>query len=212
MHDPPTDTSCPWAATAVTLLGLGLALAAAASALDGRVAEGFVFLIGAGLADLFDGWIARRTGTAGRAMGIQLDSLVDVASFGVVPVVLVSAEVGAAPGSGIGFLTWAVGWIYVSCAVLRLARFNVTAASESGPVRSYRGLPVTYAALVFPVAFAAAESIPGVDTALVLLAATGVQAVLFVLPVPIPKPRGFAYLFFLVLAVLVGWFLMTGLA
>lgn len=196
VESPRAGSPFRWAATGVTLLGLGFAVAAAGLAVSGRDAEAFALLVAAGLADLFDGWVARRTGHAGSALGVQLDSVVDMASFGVVPLVLVFAVGGASPGA----LDVAIGWIYAACAALRLARFNMEAGSRPEPARRYRGLPVTYAALVFPVVFAIGESFSGVGTGGLLGAATLAQAVLFVSPVPVPKPRGLAYPVFLVLA------------
>lgn len=215
-----TFTRFPWAATAVTLLGLGFAVMAAGLAVRGRVVEGFVLLSAAGLADLFDGWVARRTGTAGTAFGVELDSLVDMASFGVVPMVLLFAVLGgegfggeAGPsGAAPGLLALLLGWGYAACCALRLARFNAEAVPEKGPARTYRGLPVTYAALIFPVAFAVAESVPVFGTGGVLGAAALVQAGLFVSAVPVPKPRGLAYPFFLLLAVGVAAYLLLVVA
>lgn len=208
MRRPPASSRIPWAATSVTILGLGFALTAAGLAVGGRMAEAFVLLMAAGLADLFDGWVARRTDTGGGTMGIQLDSLVDMASFGVVPLILVFASGDGPPDAGPAPLNLAIGWIYASCAALRLARFNADAGSEPGPLRRYRGLPVTYAALVFPVAFAVGESVPGLGTEALLSAAALAQAALFVSPVPVPKPRGLAYPFFLVLATAVAAYLL----
>lgn len=143
VESPRAGSPFRWAATGVTLLGLGFAVAAASLAVSGRDAEAFALLVAAGLADLFDGWVARRTGHAGSALGVQLDSVVDMASFGVVPLVLVFAVGDASPGA----LEVAIGWIYAACAALRLARFNTEAGSRPEPARRYRGLPVTYAAL-----------------------------------------------------------------
>lgn len=199
-----------WAAGAVTVLGLGFALAAAGLGVWGRLPEAFALLVAAGLADLFDGWVARRTGVAGRPLGLQLDSLVDAASFGVVPVVLLFA-VTAGPPAQVSLPGLLVAWIYGSCAIFRLARFNTEAPKTGMPVKSYRGLPVTYAALVFPVVFAVAESIVPAGTGTLLCLAALAQAVLFVSPVPVPKPRGLAYPLFLVLALAVGGYLLFGL-
>lgn len=70
--------------------------------------------------DMLDGRIARMTGTASE-FGVQLDSLADVVSFGLAPAVLAYAW-GLAP---LGRLGWAVGFLFVTAAALRLARFNI---------------------------------------------------------------------------------------
>lgn len=210
MDSPPVKSGYLWAATGLTFVGLGLGVAAVGLAVTGRLPEAFVLLIGSGLADLFDGWVARRTGAGGSPLGAELDSLVDVASFGLVPVVLVLAARDAPPGGGVGLLELAVGWVYLSCAVLRLARFN--ARPDPGPVTRYQGVPVTYAALVFPLVFVAEASVPGVGSGGLLLPAAAALAVLFVVPLPVPKPRGVAYPLFLLLAVAVAAYLLLVVA
>src|SRR5687768_7234384 len=74
--------------------------------------------------DMLDGRIARMTGTASD-FGIELDSLADVVSFGMAPAVLAFTW-GLQP---LGRLGWAVGFLFVAAAALRLARFNIQAGS-----------------------------------------------------------------------------------
>src|SRR5687768_12571517 len=70
--------------------------------------------------DMLDGRIARMTGTASE-FGVQLDSLADIISFGMAPAVLAFAW-GLQP---LGRLGWAAGFLFVTGATLRLARFNI---------------------------------------------------------------------------------------
>jgi CDP-diacylglycerol--serine O-phosphatidyltransferase len=70
--------------------------------------------------DMLDGRIARMTGTTSE-FGVQLDSLADIISFGMAPAVLAYAW-GLQP---LGRLGWAVGFLFVTGAALRLARFNI---------------------------------------------------------------------------------------
>lgn len=104
--------------------------------------------------DAVDGWVARLTRTSS-SLGGHLDSLADVVSFGVAPAYmmleLVRRHVGGGSGVSIigpeadgvlGKAIWAVAVVYICCAALRLARFNV----ESGPGQverggTFRGLP-----------------------------------------------------------------------
>lgn len=85
--------------------------------------------------DMLDGRIARLTGTS-TAFGLELDSLADVISFGLAPAVLAFAW-GL---SELGRVGWAAGFIYVSAAAMRLARFNIQSA---GPIdkRYFVGMP-----------------------------------------------------------------------
>ena len=90
--------------------------------------------------DMLDGRIARMTGTASE-FGLQLDSLADVVSFGMAPAVLAYAW-GLAP---LGRLGWAVGFLFVTAAALRLARFNIQRNTDK---RYFVGLPSPAAAAV----------------------------------------------------------------
>ena len=75
--------------------------------------------------DMLDGRIARMTGTTSE-FGLQLDSLADVVSFGMAPAVLAFAW-GLAP---LGRLGWAAGFLFVTAAALRLARFNIQKSTD----------------------------------------------------------------------------------
>ena len=70
--------------------------------------------------DGLDGRIARLTNTQS-AFGAQFDSLSDMVSFGMAPA-LIMFSWALAP---LGRVGWAASFIYMSCAALRLARFNV---------------------------------------------------------------------------------------
>jgi len=99
-----------------------------------------VLLIFAMLFDLMDGRVARMTRTQS-AFGLQLDSLADVISFGVAPAFLVYKWVlYRMPVAGL-----LVSFLYVACAAVRLARFNVLSSSSTGapikPGRHIIGLP-----------------------------------------------------------------------
>lgn len=80
--------------------------------------------------DMLDGRIARMTRTT-TEIGIQLDSLADVVTFGIAPGVLAFAwGYGSAlrEGSDAHQLGWFLSFMYLMCGVYRLARFNVQAA------------------------------------------------------------------------------------
>jgi len=104
--------------------------------------------------DAIDGSIARLTRST-TDLGAQLDSFADMVTFGIVPafmtIVLVSHYIGngrdltlIGPGADtiFGRVIWAIAAVYVCCAALRLARFNVetpSAAAKSHLI--FRGLP-----------------------------------------------------------------------
>ncbi len=89
-------------------------------AMHGQLAMAAPFIGIAMVMDMLDGRIARMTGTSSE-FGVQLDSLADVISFGMAPATLAYAW-GLAP---LGRVGWAVGFLFVTGAALRLARFNI---------------------------------------------------------------------------------------
>jgi CDP-diacylglycerol--serine O-phosphatidyltransferase len=89
--------------------------------------------------DMLDGLIARLTNSQS-AFGAELDSLADVVSFGLAPAILAFTW-GLWP---LGRLGWAAGFIYVTAAALRLARFNIQ--SSSADKKYFAGMPSPAAA------------------------------------------------------------------
>src|SRR5438128_3933203 len=81
------------------------------------------------LFDAIDGRLARYTRHT-TDFGGQLDSLADVISFGVAPAFLALQLFKAEHPDGLlpvlSRLIWAIGALYMSCAAMRLARFNVS--------------------------------------------------------------------------------------
>jgi CDP-diacylglycerol---serine O-phosphatidyltransferase len=89
--------------------------------------------------DSLDGRVARMTNTQS-AFGEQMDSLADMVSFGAAPA-LISYEWAL---KGVGRWGWVAAFVYISCAALRLARFNVNTAVVDR--RFFQGLPSPAAA------------------------------------------------------------------
>ncbi len=90
--------------------------------------------------DTLDGFVARLTKTSS-AFGVQLDSLADVVSFGLAPAILAFTW-GLWPLKRLG---WAAGFIYVTAAAMRLARFNIQTAAVPDK-RYFVGMPSPAAA------------------------------------------------------------------
>lgn len=93
--------------------------------------------------DALDGRLARWTRHT-TDFGGQLDSLADVISFGAAPAMIALALVkDSAPDLPLPLsrLIWAVGAIYMSCAAIRLARFNVSNEHGEQHHMSFLGLP-----------------------------------------------------------------------
>ena len=105
--------------------------------------------------DMLDGRIARMTKTT-TEIGIQLDSLADIVSFGLAPALLAYAwGYGTAlqDWSNARQLAWFISFMFVICGAFRLARFNVQASrprplAEGTPKvdkKSFVGLPIPVA-------------------------------------------------------------------
>jgi CDP-diacylglycerol---serine O-phosphatidyltransferase len=110
-------------------------------AMRGEFATAAPFIGWAIVADMFDGRIARMTGTES-AFGLEFDSLADIISFGIAPAIL-SFAWGLHP---LGRLGWGVGFVFVAAAAIRLARFNIQSASQSQDKRYFVGMPSPAAA------------------------------------------------------------------
>jgi CDP-diacylglycerol--serine O-phosphatidyltransferase len=90
--------------------------------------------------DMLDGRIARMTGSAS-AFGVEFDSLADVISFGLAPAIMAYSW-GLAP---LGRLGLAAGFLFVSAAAIRLARFNIQTSVRTDK-RYFAGMPSPAAA------------------------------------------------------------------
>lgn len=108
-------------------------------AIQGRPVLSIYMILAAMVFDFMDGVVARITRTQSR-FGLQLDSLCDMVSFGVAPMVLVyTLLLGQVEKT-----VWFSGLIFTACGVLRLARYNVQAKSEEK--NYFYGLPIPAAA------------------------------------------------------------------
>src|SRR5690606_11050292 len=85
--------------------------------------------------------------STGSEFGAHLDSLVDAISFGVAPAMVVYFAF-----LGEGGWNWVVAFIYVTAAVIRLARFNVEQAGTAKV--SFHGLPSPTAGVTLATYFA----------------------------------------------------------
>ena len=138
------------------LVGIGTAdaLVAAAGHFDrAAIAIGWAVLF-----DALDGRIARMTKTT-TEIGVQLDSIADVVTFGIAPSVLAYCwSYGSAfsDGSNAHKAGWFLSFMYLMCGGFRLARFNVQATRPrilaEGTVKvdkkSFVGLPIPAAAAI----------------------------------------------------------------
>ncbi len=119
----------------------------------GYAAKGIAFAI---LFDTLDGRVARMTRTS-TEIGVQLDSLADVLTFGIAPAVLIySWAIGATfeEANSLHAFGVFVLFMYLMCGIFRLARFNLQGTRprvliEGTPKvdkKNFVGLPIPAAA------------------------------------------------------------------
>lgn len=185
-------------------IGIGVSLHGA-----GHPYWGVFFLLLSGLCDAFDGRVARRKKDRSemeKKYGIQIDSLADIIAFGVLPACIGEALSTLGPYvAGVRRLNFSspevrtfvrllvilVMLFYVLAALIRLAYFNVVEEerqkTEGGSRKTYEGLPVTSAALIFPVIMVLQYVLP-VDITLVYYIAMLVTGALFISRIRVIKP------------------------
>ena len=117
----------------LTLANLFCGVFAIISASRGQFDFAGLLIVLGGVADALDGRVARATGSGSR-FGSELDSLVDVITFGLAPAMIMYFAVLNREG-----WEWLIPFLYVVCAAIRLARFNVEQAGRAK--RYFHGLP-----------------------------------------------------------------------
>lgn len=121
--------------------GFGAIYIAATASADFSLAAYLVFA--AMIFDALDGRLARFARHT-TDFGGQLDSLADIISFGAAPAMVALRLLkmqGPNFDSRIAQLIWAIGALYLSCAAIRLARFNVSNQHGEQHHFSFLGLP-----------------------------------------------------------------------
>jgi CDP-diacylglycerol--serine O-phosphatidyltransferase len=138
--------------SAFTLGNLFFGFWAIVSASQGNFLWAGWFVMFAGVLDMLDGRLARKV-NAGTRFGAELDSLVDVISFGVAPaVIMYFLEFSTA-----GRFAWVICFIYVVAVAVRLARYNIL--SHGKPHSSwFTGLPSPSAGMTLATYFAFSQT------------------------------------------------------
>ena len=133
------------------------------SGINGKFEAAAIAIVVAGVLDGLDGRVARLTNTQSD-FGEQYDSLADLISFGLAPALLAFnwslsslREISVLTGK----LGWLAAFLFVSCAALRLARFNTQAGVADK--RYFQGLasPAAAGTLVFTIWFLIDNNVAG---------------------------------------------------
>lgn len=157
--------------------------------LRGNLSAALVCLLLAGLCDMFDGAIASTmtTRTADeKCFGIQIDSLSDLICFGVLPGVIVCHI------NNDSRLSYVICAFFVLGALIRLAYFNVSEQNRQKETKErrkcYYGVPVTTVALALPGLFELCGFLK-LRKDIAGCVALAIIGILFIVPVPIKKPK-----------------------
>ncbi len=139
----------------ITILNGLCGFASIVFASEGRFTWAGYMLLLAMVADMLDGRVARMSKSTS-SFGGQLDSLCDILSFGLAPaflmVKILDHKFAASTGLNIAVETfmhrfvWLAAAVYISCAAIRLARFNVENEEDESAHMSFIGLPTPAAA------------------------------------------------------------------
>ena len=143
------------------------------------------FIVCAAFFDFADGRVARKMGISS-PLGLELDSLADLVSFGVAPAVLI----WKAQLARFGVLGLLAVLVFVLAGALRLARFNVLSQAGTPAQKWFVGLPIPGGCLLALTAGAGHHvrglggASPGVAAFTMLVAAA-----LMVSTIPFPSPK-----------------------
>ena len=140
--------------------------------------SGYMILL-AMIADMLDGRLARMNQSTS-SFGGQLDSLCDIISFGVAPAFLmlkvfeykISGFEGLNPATEtfLERFIWAAAAGYISCAAIRLARFNVENEEDESAHMSFIGLPTPAAAgVIVSLVILHQDSLPSLNVIIYVL-------------------------------------------
>jgi CDP-diacylglycerol--serine O-phosphatidyltransferase len=121
-----------------TISNLSCGLLSILSSVRHRFLASVLFILAAVFFDFLDGLVARILNQK-NVFGRELDSLSDIVSFGVAPAIFFYVQ------SAMGFFVTLSILFFVACALLRLARFNI---SRRG---TYVGVPITVSGVLFAV-------------------------------------------------------------
>jgi CDP-diacylglycerol--serine O-phosphatidyltransferase len=140
----------------ITILNGVCGFAAIILASRGAFAMAGYMVLLAMIADMLDGRLARMNKSTS-SFGGQLDSLCDIISFGVAPAFLMLevlqeyklagfAQPSVTFANFLQRFVWLAAAAYISCAAIRLARFNVENEEDESAHMSFIGLPTPAAA------------------------------------------------------------------
>ncbi len=162
-------------ANIVTFIGLISSIIGMQLCLIGKQNIAIICLIFSGICDGFDGIIAKkiRKSVDSEGIGVELDSLVDIVSSGIFPIIIMYS---------LGFnklINIIIYAFFAICGVTRLTYFNVTHNLDE---KYFYGIPITVSTIIIPIVYALTKNEMAFMLTLFLL------SVLYVCNIKIKKP------------------------
>ena len=133
--------------------------------------EAIIMMILAGICDAFDGFIAKKINNDD-TYGIQLDSLSDIISSGILPISL-CLSMGYD-----SFIDIGVYIIFIICGITRLAYYNVNSSND----KCFVGLPITCSTILIPLLYII------IKNEIIFMLALLILSISFITNIKIPKP------------------------
>lgn len=170
----------------LTYMGMLIGFTGILFVMEGQYRQAIICLMIAGICDMFDGAVAatKQRDDREKRFGIQIDSLSDLICFGVLPALITYSFSGK---SYFGFMS---GGLYVLCALIRLAYFNVMEEERQSTEESrrvwYLGLPVTASALLMPAFYVIGNRMPYGGMIFLQLVLV-LMAIAFIMPFKVKK-------------------------
>ena len=190
-----------------SLLGLFSAVLGIYFAIEGNFLASIIGVLWAVLFDWFDGIIARKMKSRTKEHGVigaQLDSMIDIVSFGILPAILLLSygnySVWFIPGT----------FVIIAISAIRLSHFNVFGLIDS---KTYKGMPLDYNTLILAFVFLFEGFFSHTVFSIIIYTLLMVFSALNLSSIRIPKFRGkwvyalIAYV--LIMTTVFGWILCS---
>lgn len=170
----------------VTMAGTCFAVTGLIFAFNLKTTFAVFCLIMAAICDAFDGVVARRFKSLKEQeiYGVELDSLSDAISFGVLPMMIVLNLTVH------NFLTYIISVFFVLCGVIRLAYFNMLTTTRKSNGKEFIGLPITASAIIIPLVYFISYFFKFKHSIIVFPVTLLITGILFISPFKLKKPTG----------------------
>lgn len=142
-------------------------------------------LILAAICDAFDGVVARKIKSTKEqgVYGVELDSLSDAISFGVLPMMITQSLI-LTPS----LIVYIISVFFCLCGVIRLAYFNMLASTKQSDGKEFIGVPITASAIILPIIYFISYFFKFKYASIIFPITLLITGILFITPIKLKKP------------------------